>query len=85
MISTSPQSRVLSSTGLRILFAHPAYRLADRFALRATGIDHSQVSTLDDLRARIGDADVLVVSGLWRNDLIPLAPKLVGALAAVIW
>ena len=77
MISTSPQSRVLSSTGLRILFAHPAYRLADRFALRATGIDHSQVSTLDDLRARIGDADVLVVSGLWRNDLIPLAPKLV--------
>ena len=76
MMSTSPQSRVLPSTGLRILFAHAAYRLADRFALRATGIDHFQVSTSDDLRARIGDADVLVVSGLWRNDLIPLAPKL---------
>ena len=76
MISTPPPSRVLPSTGLRIGFAHAAYRLADRFALRETGIDHFQVSNLDDLRDRIGEADVLVVSGLWRNELIPLAPEL---------
>jgi D-2-hydroxyacid dehydrogenase (NADP+) len=76
MISTSPPSRALLSTNPRIVFAHAAYRLADRFALRATGIDHLQVSNLDGLRSRIGEADVLVVSGLWRNELIPLAKRL---------
>ena len=59
-----------------ICFAHAAYRLADRFALRNTGIEHFQVSNLDDLKARIHEADVLVVSGLWRNELVPLARKL---------
>jgi D-2-hydroxyacid dehydrogenase (NADP+) len=61
---------------LTICFAHVAYRHAERFALRRTGIRHFEVRTVDDLAARIGEADVLVVSGLWRNELIPRAPRL---------
>lgn len=61
---------------LTICFAHVAYRHAERFALRRTGIRHFEVRAGDDLAARIGEADVLVVSGLWRNELIVRAPKL---------
>lgn len=59
-----------------ICFAHVAYRLKDRFEARGTGIRSFQVSSLDELRGRIGKADALVVSGLWRNDLLDVAPKL---------
>jgi phosphoglycerate dehydrogenase-like enzyme len=59
-----------------LCFAHAAYRLGDRFALRATGLDWFEVRTLDDLKARIGEIDVLVVSGLWRNELVAAAPRL---------
>ena len=61
---------------LTICFAHVAYRMAERFALRGTGIKHFQVGSLDELSARIGEADVLSVSMMWRNDLIARAPKL---------
>ena len=59
-----------------LCFAHAAYRLGDRFALRNSGLDWFEVRTLDDLKARIGEVDVLLVSGLWRNELVPLAPRL---------
>src|SRR6516162_2614754 len=61
---------------LTVLFAHVAYRMAERFALRDTGIRHFQVDSLDDLASRIGDADVVCVSMMWRNDLVARAPKL---------
>lgn len=61
---------------LTICFAHVAYRMAERFALRNTGLRSFEVRSLDELEARIGEADVLLVSGLWRNDLIAKAPKL---------
>jgi D-2-hydroxyacid dehydrogenase (NADP+) len=61
---------------LTICFAHVAYRMADRFALRGTGIRHFQVSTIEELTVRTADADVLSVSMMWRNSLIPRAPKL---------
>ena len=61
---------------LSVCFAHAAYRLGDRFALRNTGLRHFQVSNLDDLKSRVAEADVLVCSGLWRNELIAIAPKL---------
>ncbi len=61
---------------LTILFAHVAYRMQERFALRNTGIASIEVRNRDDLDARIAEADVLLCSGLWRNDLIPRAPKL---------
>ncbi len=65
-----------SKDDLNILFAHVAYQLAPRFELRKTGIRHMQAWSRDELDSKIGDADVLVVSGLWRNDLLPKANKL---------
>jgi phosphoglycerate dehydrogenase-like enzyme len=65
-----------SKENLTICFAHVAYRMAERFALRATGIRHFQVSSLDDLTARLGEFDVLSVSMLWRNEFIARAPRL---------
>ena len=61
---------------LTICFAHAAYRMQERFILRNTGLRSLEVRTHDELKARIGEIDVLVVSGLWRNELIAAAPKL---------
>lgn len=61
---------------LTIGFAHVAYRLAERFALRNTGIRHFEVRSVDELAARIGEADALVVSGFWRNEFAARAPRL---------
>lgn len=60
----------------RILFAHPAYRLQDRFAARGTGLSSEQAMSREELAARVGEAEVVVASGLWSNDLLPLAPRL---------
>ena len=65
-----------SKENLTICFAHVAYRMAERFALRATGIKHFEVRSLDELTARIGECDVLSVSMMWRNELIARAPRL---------
>ncbi len=61
---------------LCIHFAHPAYRLAETFAARNTGIAHFQTETIDETRARIGEGDVFVASGFWRNEFLADAPKL---------
>ena len=71
-----PMRTIPPKQELTICFAHVAYRMAERFALRGTGIKHFQVGSLDELSARIGEADVLSVSMMWRNDLIARAPKL---------
>ena len=59
-----------------ILIAHPAYRLADRLVARAPEMSHMEVRSLDDLKTRANWADVIVVSGLWRNEVLDVAPKL---------
>ena len=61
---------------MTICFAHSAYRMGERFALRETGISHFEVRSLEDIRARVGEADVVVVSGLWRNEFIQAASRL---------
>ena len=61
---------------LTICFAHVAYRMGERFALRNTGLNSFEVRSLDELKARIAEADVLLCSGLWRNELIAAAPRL---------
>jgi phosphoglycerate dehydrogenase-like enzyme len=63
-------------SSLRVCFAHPAYGLADEFRARGAPFDHFEVRTRDELAARIREADVLVVSGLWRNELIAAAGRL---------
>ena len=61
---------------LRICFAHAAYRMADRFAARNTGIAHVEVRTPEALAAQLPQCDVLVVSMLWKNALAAEAKKL---------
>jgi D-2-hydroxyacid dehydrogenase (NADP+) len=61
---------------LTICFAHAAYQMQSRFEARKTGIRNFQVRSYDDFQKRIGDAEIVVVSGMWKNDLIPHAGKL---------
>jgi phosphoglycerate dehydrogenase-like enzyme len=61
---------------LTVCFAHVAYRFGDRFAQRNTGIRAIEVRSRDELDRQVGRADVLVCSGMWRNDLPSIAPKL---------
>lgn len=61
---------------LTILFAHVAYQMAPSFAARNVPIDHSQAWSVEETKAKLGDADVLVVSGFWQNDMLDLAPNL---------
>jgi phosphoglycerate dehydrogenase-like enzyme len=61
---------------LTICFAHVAYQLQERFAALGTGIASFEVRDAEILAARIGEADVLVISGLWRNTLLERAGKL---------
>ena len=55
---------------LVVHFAHVAYRLAERFELRGTGIEHFQTWSPEDTVERIADGHVLVVSGLWSNEML---------------
>jgi len=64
------------SDRLTLCFAHVAYRFGDRFAPRNTGMRFIEVRSREELDARIAEADVLVCSGLWRNDLPRIAPNL---------
>jgi phosphoglycerate dehydrogenase-like enzyme len=59
-----------------ICFAHVAYRLQERFAERHTGIASFEVRRPEELEQRIAEADVLVISGLWRDALVTRATKL---------
>jgi phosphoglycerate dehydrogenase-like enzyme len=61
---------------LKVYFAHAAYRMGERFALRNTGIAHVEVRSAEELPRALPEADVLVVSMLWRNELAALAGKL---------
>ena len=61
---------------LAICFAHVAYRLSERFLALNTGINTFAVRDPETLENRIGDADVLVISGLWHNGLLDRAEKL---------
>ena len=61
---------------LNICFAHVAYRMQDRFAARQTGLNSVQAWSADELLGHLGEAHVLVISGLWRNKLLAAAPRL---------
>jgi D-2-hydroxyacid dehydrogenase (NADP+) len=65
-----------SRGALMVGFAHVAYRGAEAFAARRLGVAHFEVRTFEELERRAPEADVLVVSGLWRNSLLMSAPRL---------
>ena len=61
---------------LAICFAHVAYRMHERFSALNTGIYTFAACDPDTLEKRVGEADVLVISGLWHNRLLDRAKKL---------
>src|SRR5260370_25662284 len=65
-----------SKQDVTICFAHAAYQMKARFDLRKAGIKSFQVWAYDELQKRVGEADVVVVSGMWKNELIAGAAKL---------
>ena len=69
-------NRLPGDDTLVVHFAHVAYRLAERFALRGAEIEHFQTWNQDDTRARIAEGHVLVLSGIWSDDLLDAAENL---------
>ena len=67
---------LLNRSATRICFAHVAYQFQAQFQKRNTGVESFEIRTREALQARIGEANVLLASGLWRNDLLPLAGRL---------
>ncbi|RTZ48072.1 D-2-hydroxyacid dehydrogenase [Candidimonas sp. SYP-B2681] len=62
---------------LNVCFAHPSYRLLERFSLRETRMHAFEVRSHDELEAVIGEVDVLLISGmLWRKEYLELADRL---------
>lgn len=61
---------------LEILFAHIAYQFPEPFKARSTGLKFSEARSTAELEAKIPNADVVVVSGLWKNELVEKAPRL---------
>ena len=59
-----------------ICFAHVVYQLHERFSGLDTGIGSFAVRDLETLENRVGEADVLVISGLWHDSLLDRAGKL---------
>lgn len=65
-----------SAKDLRICFAHSAYQVKAAFDGMGAGAGSFEVKTFDEFASRIGEADVVVVSGFWRNELLEQAPRL---------
>jgi phosphoglycerate dehydrogenase-like enzyme len=65
-----------SDDRLAICFAHVAYQLHERFSALGTGIASFAVRDYESLMQRVGDADILVISGLWQNEILDHAPRL---------
>src|SRR5580692_20077 len=61
---------------LAICFAHVAYQLHERLSAVDAGIHSFAVRDLETLENRVGEANVLVISGLWQDGLLDRAGKL---------
>jgi phosphoglycerate dehydrogenase-like enzyme len=69
-------SSLPANPAIKVLFAHVAYEFEAPFAARNSGMTFDIARSAADLEAKIAEADVLSVSGLWRNDLAPKASRL---------
>ena len=59
-----------------LLFAHVAYRFAERYAARGGSLPVIEATSLAELEAKVEQADVLLVSGLWRNHMAKAGGRL---------
>ena len=65
-----------SKDQLVICFAHAAYQMKACFEALNTGISSFELRDRGEFERRAHEADVIVVSGMWHNGLIPLARRL---------
>jgi D-2-hydroxyacid dehydrogenase (NADP+) len=65
-----------NKSDIEVLFAHVAYQFPDLFKARKSGMKFAVATSPAEIEAKVGTADVVVVSGLWKNDLVGKAPKL---------
>jgi phosphoglycerate dehydrogenase-like enzyme len=65
-----------SKDQLVICFAHVAYQMQTCFDALNTGIQSFEVRDRAEFERRAPEADVIVVSGMWHNGIIPLASRL---------
>jgi phosphoglycerate dehydrogenase-like enzyme len=61
---------------ITVCCAHPAYQIHNELAARESGIRSFQVHDRAELPDRLAEADVLVISGFWQNELLDRAAKL---------
>lgn len=61
---------------MKIQFAHVAYQFEACFAERGRPEPNFQTWTPDESAARLAEAEVIVASGLWKNDWLAAAPNL---------
>jgi phosphoglycerate dehydrogenase-like enzyme len=61
---------------LTVCFAHAAYQMKACFDALGTGIRNFELRDSDAFAQRAHETDVIVVSGMWHNALIPLAKRL---------
>ena len=61
---------------ITIQFAHVAYRFAERFEMRGTGLNHFQSWTAEDTLARAAEANVLICTGFWSPEVLEAATNL---------
>lgn len=59
-----------------ILVAHPAYQVKTVLDAAHPGLNVTEARTADAFAAAIPEAEVVIVSGLWRNTLLDRAPRL---------
>ncbi len=64
------------AANLTILLAHPAYQVAEELRRRRPDLTILKAVDGAGLAEQAPAADVIVVSGLWRNELLAVAPKL---------
>ena len=55
---------------LTICIAHPAYQHKSRLGAAHPGLDVTEVRSAAEFKQRVAEADVVMVSGLWSNDLL---------------
>jgi D-2-hydroxyacid dehydrogenase (NADP+) len=65
-----------SAGDTNVHFAHVAYRMEERYALRDPEVKYFQTWSPEDTMDRIEDADVFVCSGFWDNALLDKAKNL---------
>src|SRR5262245_22977542 len=65
-----------SKDRLTICFSNVAYEMRESSLVRHIRANSFNVRAADEFERRIDEADVVVVSGLWRNELLEKAHRL---------